>query len=178
MLTELDLESLHYICFRLREADKAEIFGIMEHDCPYRFGWEAYTVFRNKGRSRIAWYRGKPAACIALLEIRPTVWEVASFGTEDYKAVALEMARWARNNIAELSAPPFNGRRLQCDSRDGHEEAHKYLLALGARKEGEPMLHYGKDGSTYYRFVWVFGKDGGSDGSKVIDVARNDLVMA
>jgi len=47
------------------------------------------------------------------------------------------------------------GHRLQCDSRVGHDEAHKMLVAIGARPEGPPMQGYGKDNSAFQRFVWL-----------------------
>src|SRR5262245_14069344 len=103
----------------IRAADREEIFALLDHDCPYRFGWEAFTLFRNRGRARIAWHNGRPAACIGLTEVRPTVWEVSMFGTDQFKSVAFACMRWARDTIAELAGPPFRGRRLQCDSRVG-----------------------------------------------------------
>lgn len=175
MLTEIDLDSVHYVAFNLRQSDKEEIFNILEYDCPYRFGWEAFSVFRNKGRARIAWHNGRPAAVIGLVEERPSVWNISMFGTDDLKSVAFECMRWARDNIAELGGPPFNGRRLQCDSHENHHEAHKFLLALGARKEGELMRNFGKDGSGYWRFVWVFGQNGIIRDGRYVDVPRNDM---
>jgi hypothetical protein len=160
VLTEIDLDSVQFIAFNMRDTDKEEIFNILEYDCAYRFGWEAFTIFNSKGRARIAWHQGRPAALIGLVEERPAVWNISMFGTNDLKLVAFECMRWARTNIPELIAPPHNGRRLQCDSRVGHEDAHKFLRALGAEPEGPPMRHYGKDGGDYIRFVWIFGANG------------------
>jgi hypothetical protein len=160
VLTDIDLDSIHYLAFNMRASDKEEIFNILDHDCPYQFGWYAFEVFRNKGRARIAWHNGKPAAVIAIVEERPAVWNISMFGTDDLKLVAFECMRWARQNIPDLIAPPHNGRRLQCDSRVGHEDAHKFLRALGAEPEGPPMRHFGKDGGDYIRFVWIFGDNG------------------
>ena len=175
MLGDIDLDSLHALTFALRAADKEEIFNLVDHDCPYQLGWEAFMLFRNKGRAKIGFHKGRPAAVIALTESRPSVWEISMFGTDELKHVAFECMRWARINIAELAGPPHNGRRLQCDSRVGHDEAHKFLLALGARREGEPMLAYGKDGSAYQRFVWVFGTDGVITDGQYIGVERRDM---
>ena len=43
---------------------------------------------------------------------------------------------------------------------------------LGAKQEGEPMRHFGKDGATYYRFVWLYGEN-----SQVLDKS-NELAGA
>lgn len=174
MLTDIDLDSIHYIAFNMRECDKEEIFNVLDYDCPYQFGWDAYTIFRNKGRARIGWHRGKPAAVVGLVEERPTVWIISLFGTDDLKHVMFEIMRWGRHAIAEL-ATEFGGRRMQCDSRATHHESHQFLRALGARQEGEPMLNYGKDGGTYLRFVWVSGKDGWIRDRRYVGVARRDI---
>jgi hypothetical protein len=159
MLTEITLHSLTYLCLNMREVDRVEIMGMMEHDNPVQLAHEAHWLFGNKGRARIAWYRGRPAAIIGLTEDRKGVWHISMFGTDDFKAVAFECMRWARKTITELLQPPFNGRRLQCDSHIDHHEAHKFLRALGATAEGPPMRHYGKDGSAYQRYVWIAGEN-------------------
>ena len=162
MLTDIDLDSIIYIAMNLRAEDKIEVFNILEHDNPYQLGWEAFTLFRNKGRARIGWHNGRPAAVIALTEDRPRVWHVSMFGSDEFKCVAWECMRWARTNIRDLIANN-GGRRLHCDSHIDHLEAHKFLRTLGARQEGEPMKCYGKDGSTYIRFVWIVGEQEAND---------------
>lgn len=155
MLTDIDLPALEYIAFNLRAEDREEIFALLDHDNPVQFAWQAFWLFRNQGRARVAWHDGRPAAVIGLSENYPTVWQISMYGTPDFRAVVFECMRWARRNIAELMQPPFHGRRLQCDSRVGHAEAQRFLLALGARPEGPPMRYYGKDGSDYVRYVWL-----------------------
>jgi RimJ/RimL family protein N-acetyltransferase len=159
MLTDIDLDSLMYIVFNMRPEDKEEIYALLPHNEPYQLGWEAFMLFRNKGRSQIAWHQGKPAAVIAITECRKGVWEISMFGTEDFKSVALPCMRWARDTIPDLIIN-HHGRRLQCDSHANHEAAHRFLKALGARPEGPPMKYYGKDGSAFIRFVWLFGENG------------------
>lgn len=168
MLTDLSFSAIEYICLNMREVDRQEIYGILDHDNALQLSWEAFSLLRNKGRCRIAWHAGKPAAWIGLIEPRPKVWEITMAGTDDLKAVAFECMRWARDTIPELIAPPHNGRRLQCDSRVGHEEAHAFLRTLGAKPEGPPMQHYGKDGGAYQRFVWLFGENGFVEKGKAV----------
>lgn len=157
VLSDISLPAIEYICLNMRSCDREEIYNILPHDSPIRLAWEAYCLINNNGRGRVAWHQGKPAAVISLTEDRPAIWQISMFGTDDFKNVAFPCMRWARETLRELASPPMNGRRLQCDSRVGHEEAAKFLLALGAQKEGPPMRHYGKDGGDYQRFVWLIG---------------------
>lgn len=158
MLAEIDLASIEYVCLNLRPVDRDEIFNVRPHDNPVYLAWEAFGLLANMGRGRVAWVDGKPAGVIGIIEHRRGVWDIMMFGTEAMPKVALEMMRWARLNIPELI--DLDGRRLQCDSRVGHDEAHRFLMALGAEREGPPMRSFGKDGSDYQRFVWIKGDNG------------------
>ena len=159
ILTEIDIQALDYICLNLRDVDKREIYNVLDHDNPIMLAFQAHYVGVSKGRGRIAWWDGRPAVYIAFCEDRPGVWTISMFGTDDFKSVAFECMRWARATIPEL-INERNGRRLQCDSHVEHHEAHRFLTALGAVKEGPPMKHYGKDGSDYQRYVWIAEDNG------------------
>jgi hypothetical protein len=157
MLTDIDYFAIEYICLNLREQDKEEILNLRPHDNPLQLAYEAHQGIKNCGRGRISWVKGKPAALAAFTESWPGVWDVWMFGTEDFKAAAIPLLRWVRteaNEILQVCA----GHRLQCDSRDGYDEAHKMIRAMGGRPEFT-MRRYGKDGSDYVRFIWLNGED-------------------
>lgn len=158
MLTDIQLSHLEHICFNLREADKIEVLSMRPHDNAYRLAWESYHLISNQGRGKVAWFGGQPAAVIAFTEMWPGCWEVWSFGTDHYRAVAADIIRYGRREAKDI-LNTHGGHRLQCDSRVGHDEAHKMLKALGAKPEGPPMQGYGKDGSSYQRFVWLRATD-------------------
>lgn len=143
----------------MREIDRVEVFGTLPHDSPLQLAYEAAYLVRNKGRSRIGWSAktGRPAAIAAFTEDWPGLWSVWMFGTDDFKDVAIDLLRWFRKEANEILGV-CEGRRLQCDSRFDHDEAHKMLKALGAVEEFR-LRKYGKDGSDYIRFVWFNGEN-------------------
>lgn len=159
MLTEFNLGSFEYICLNMREVDRVEVFGMLHNESPLQLAYEYAHVIRNKGRSRIGWSdrTGKPAAFGALTEDWPGMWSVWMFGTDDFKDCAADLIRWFRREAADILTV-CNGRRLQCDSRFDHAEAHKMLKALGAVEEVR-LRSYGKDGADYIRFVWFKGEN-------------------
>lgn len=157
-LTDISQGACEAIAFNLRDVDAREIFGLLTHDNPYRLAFEMMATFRNAGRARIAWHNGKPAALVGFAEYRPGVWQVALMGTDDFRNVAIDCLRWVRETATDLMLN-HGGRRLQCDSHIDHKEAHRFLKALGAIPEGPPMQQYGKDGSSYQRFVWFAGQN-------------------
>jgi hypothetical protein len=120
--------------------------------------YESYHYILNNGRGQAAWVDGRPAGMCAFTENWPGVWQVWSFGTDDYKKAALPLARWFRRE-ANAILSVCKGIRLQCDSRIGHPDAEKFILAFGGLPEGPPMKSYGKDGSSYQRYVWFPGEN-------------------
>lgn len=156
--THITLGSLEYIALNMREVDRLEAFAVVPHDNPCRLAWESYHYIINNGRGQIAWHAGKPAGMCAITENWPGCWQVWMFGTEDFKSVALPLVRWFRKEANDILTT-CEGRRLQCDSRIGHPDAHKMLVAFGAIPEGDPMRRYGKDGSDFQRYVWIKGEN-------------------
>jgi hypothetical protein len=158
LLSDVDLLSIEFIVYNMRPGDREEIFGLIDHDNNYRFAWEAYHLVLNKGRGKISWHDGKPAAFAAFVEERPGVWSVWMMGTKDFKAAAMPLLRWFRKEANDILSV-CKGHRLQCDSRADYEEAHKMIKAMGGIEEGPPMRRYGKDGSDYQRFIWLNGEN-------------------
>jgi len=160
MLTEPDLFAIEYICLNLRESDQTEIFNVRPHDSALQLAWESFSAVKNLGRGRIGWANGRPAALAAFTEDWPGCWQVWMFGTKDFRAAAVPLLRWFRKEANDILTV-CEGRRLQCDCRLGHEDAHKMIKALGGKPEGPPMAEYGKDGGAYQRYVWLRKRDAG-----------------
>ena len=158
MLTDLDYLAVEFICLHMRPQDREEVFGLVGHDDQLRFAMETTGYIRNAGRGRIAWWNGRPAALMAFVELRPGVWEVWSFGTEDFQRVALELMRWCRKEANDI-LQHCKGHRLQCYSRADYADAHKLIGAMGGTSEGPPLRRFGKDGSDYQTFVWLNGEN-------------------
>lgn len=158
MLTDIDHVSIEYIAINMREGDWTEISALLPHDSRIRFAWEAYHHILNNGRGQVSWHDGRPAALAAFVEMRPGVWEVYMCGTGDFTAALVPLLRWFRREANDILGV-CKGHRLQCDSRCGYDEAHKMIMAMGGKAEGEPMRRYGKDGSDFQRFVWLNGEN-------------------
>lgn len=157
MLTDLEYTPLEYVCMRMRETDKREIYALRPHDNALQLACEAHALIRNSGRGMVGWANGRPAAVCAFTESWPGMWEVWMFGTDDFKNCAIEMLRWFRKEANVILSERL-GRRLQCDSAAYHEEAHKMIKALGGLEECR-FRAYGKHGDDFIRFVWLNGEN-------------------
>lgn len=156
-LRDVNLYDIEFICLNMREQDKAEIFGLLQHDNAMRLAYEVTHYARNSGRGKVAWYDGKPAALFAFVEIRTGVWEIWMFGTDAFKSVALDLMRWCRKEANEILTHS-KGHRLQAMSRAGYDEAHKLIRAMGGVEECRHK-RYGKDGADYICFTWLNGEN-------------------
>lgn len=157
MLTDLDYTALEFIILNMRQRDKDEIYALRPHDNPLQLAMEAHHQIKNTGRGRIAWWKGKPAACLAFTEDWPGVWSVWMFGTDDFKNVAIDLLRAARKEAVDI-LKVCAGHRIHCDARSDYKEAHKLIRAAGGREE-VTFPAYGKNGEDYTRFVWLRSRD-------------------
>jgi hypothetical protein len=146
--------AVHYICTHLREIDKREIYPLFFFDDPEHL--TAATMWAiEHGKGRIIWANGLPAALIGVHPEAngPSCWRVFAFGTDNWKSAAYlcmrELRKLAREVIRETGAM-----RMHCDSIEEHTEAHSWIERMGGEVESV-MPHYGKNGETYRRYVWL-----------------------
>lgn len=143
----------------MRESDRAEILAMRPHDSPIMLAWEAYHMIRNGGRGRVAWHNQRPVAFAAFTEAWPGHWNAWMAGTDEFKAVVVPLMRWFRSEAREILSV-CKGLRLEADSIATHSDAHRMMLALGAKEESR-MPRYGKGGEDFIKFVWLNGENDG-----------------
>lgn len=156
-LTDLNLFAMEYIALNMRDCDQKELFGIWPHDAALTWAYEVTYLLRNKGRAKIAYVDGKPAAVFGFTESRPGVWDVWMCGTDDFNKAIFTLMRWCRKEANDILTH-CKGHRLQAQSRAEHTEAHKLIRAMGGVEECR-LRRYGKDQSDYLVFVWLDGEN-------------------
>lgn len=153
MLTDLNLMALHRITGDLRPEDSVEIFNQRPHDNGFLLAYEIFEHSGRQGVGQISWLDGSPMAAGGLAERWPCVWEVWMFGRPGCKPALMPLMRWLRQKI-KYYCYEHGVHRLECESHQDHDEAHRFLEGMGARIECVlPM--YGKDGSDFIRYVWI-----------------------
>lgn len=151
-MTPITLTAVEYVCLNMREIDRREVYGMRTHDDPFLLAKEIIAV-APFGRVAIAEHEGRPAAIIGVTPLWPGVWSAWAFGTDEWDRVAIKLTRHALRVLK-----PFllerGAHRMQCESRIGHSDAHRWIQALGARPESV-LRGYGRDGTDYVQFAWV-----------------------
>jgi hypothetical protein len=73
------------------------------------------------------------------------------FATDEFHRIALPLARHIRKKVIPALMPFAH--RVDCESMEGHHEAHKWLEILGAKRENT-LERYGKNEETFYTYRW------------------------
>lgn len=158
VLVDLNLFAVEYLAINMRDCDRREVFGIWPHDEELRFAAEVTHILRNKGRSKIAYYNGRPAALFGFsCHLKPNVYDVWMMGTDNFDKAIFPLMRWCRKEANDILSIE-NAHRLQAQSRADHTEAHKLIRAMGGIEECR-LEKWGKDGSDYLMFKWINGKN-------------------
>ena len=140
----LEFDTALYVTTRLRAADAREIYATRIDEDPARLAADAAA------RVPFAWCAGKgePIACIGVVPLWPGVWEAWMFATDRFSEIGLPLTRFAKRGIIPAVAAA-GAHRIHCHSIEGHDQAHRWLEALGAVRESE-KTGYGKGGETFY----------------------------
>ncbi len=146
--------ALYHICRNLRECDAQEIYPLCHHENPMILAQQTMWAC-NAGMGNIVWVDGLPTAvCGVHPEFSGHMnYRVFAFGTDDWKAAAYPVMRELRK-IAREVIREHGTMRMQADSSEHHTEAHAWMERMNGKRESI-MRHYGKNGETYYRYVWL-----------------------
>lgn len=109
-------------------------------------------------------YGGHPAAIVfrdgatpvgigAGIEVRPNVITLMFFATDQFRAVAIDTARFVTRELF----PRYRAagvHRIEAVSIEGHTSAHRWIELVGLRREAI-LPGFGRGGETYHQFAWV-----------------------
>lgn len=150
----LSLAAVEYLAINMRAIDAAEVYGMRGHDNPHILAHEVILA-ASYGKAGIVEHNGRPCGIVGVSPMWPGVWSAWAFGTDDWPKAIVRLTRFSRQVLR-----PFiierGAHRLQCESRVDHHDAHRWLMAMGAKPDGL-LQGYGRDGSDYIIFSW--GKD-------------------
>lgn len=134
---------------KMRDRDKQEIYGLRHSEDPALI---VRDVLAMANFSWVAWLDDMPQVVFGGGEVRPGVWSMYAFATDEFPRLALGLTRFVKKTIIPTLFNDLGAHRLQCDSHVAHTDAHKWLNMLGGEVESWKK-GFGKDGSTYLEFV-------------------------
>jgi hypothetical protein len=143
-----------HVAAHMRESDQKEFMALCASQNLGELAADLVRRFADRDDIFAAYYGDEPVAIGATIEARPNVLTLLFFGTNKVEFIGRDLTRFMKQRYF----PPLKNagvHRIECVSIDGHEEAHKWILALGLDREGAPLLGYGKNGETFHQFAWV-----------------------
>lgn len=149
ILRPLTLDAARYVARRMRALDAEEIYATRYDEDPDDLA--ASTAARGPF-SWAAGADGEPIACIGAVELWPGMWEAWMYATDRFDKVGKPLTRFVRRamipGLLQLGA-----HRVQCHSIEGHDVAHRWLEALGAKHE-TTVPRLGKAGQAFRLYRW------------------------
>lgn len=143
----------HKVASEMREADFREFSAVsaakdraeLAAALADRFGWRDDLIGAYAGE--------EPVAVGALVEARPNVVSLLFLANDRFPAIAFALTRFIVQRL--FRAIRRDGvHRIECVSSAEHTDAHRWIEALGLKKEAE-MPGYGRAGETFFMYAWV-----------------------
>jgi len=100
------------------------------------------------------WYDGQPATAFGFSRASvfdPEHWQAWAFGTDRFKRCVPLMTRHILTLRPQIER---HCRRLQVISLTWHDIAHRWIEALGAKREGR-LRAYGRGGEDFLIYAWT-----------------------
>lgn len=146
----LNHPDLLYVASSMREWDKREIYSTRPDESPELL---ARDIMMLGDFGWIFGVDGEPIVALGAVPIWPGVWSVWMFGTDKLPLVGKKVTSWVRRAMipALLSV---GCHRAECNSMEGHTDAHRWLEHLGARR-GNKVVAYGKNQENFYNYSWL-----------------------
>lgn len=132
----------------MRAADREEIFATRWSDDEGELARDCLA-----GWTRCCFVEGTPTAIIGAIPVRPGSWQVFMFATDQFKRCRISVTRFVLRVMIPILVE-YGVHRAECQSIEGHAEAHAWLEYLGARREAVHS-HFGRNGETFYTYVWT-----------------------
>ncbi len=118
---------------------------------PERVAMDCCRSCEEGGIGYVAYWGKSPVVAIGAHPVHPGVWSIYMFATDAISRIGLGLTRWVKNSLLpEIFAA--GAHRIECNSIEGHDDAHAWMKTFGAKNEGA-MPKFGIGQETFYRFA-------------------------
>ena len=154
-IKDLSLSDLLYICKRLRQSDRDEIFCTKDDESPENLACSIFSA-RDSG---VAWVAcagpaSVPVCAFGAYRQYGDVWSLWLIATDDWKKVARTVTKFGLRFVIPYLVQKMGMSLGHCLSHSENLTAHKWLHCLGGYPEAV-LTNWGKNGEDFVRFIWV-----------------------
>ena len=145
----LEHRLVEFVARNMRQADRREISATTDQDLPTHCA--AVVACAHLG-GVIAAPDGTPACVVFAVRESPGVFQAGMFATDRWPEVAFGATRFVLRRLTP-AAMRLGVHRVEARSIEGHDQAHRWLEFLGARRICE-LPGAGKNWETFHLFAW------------------------
>lgn len=151
MISEASYLDLLIVASTMRESDRAEIYATRFADDPFDVAAQCNEsqykfVYRNAENALVA--------AFGVAHLWPHVWSVWLFANDLWdERTGKAIVRFTRRRIQQ-DIKDHAARRLECRSLSTHADAHRFIEAIGLRRESV-LPRYGRDGEDFIVFALI-----------------------
>lgn len=145
----LTYENALDVARNMRDADKREIYATRWTESPEDLASDCLRL------PDFAWtfHLGeKPVCAMGAFPSHPGCWSVWMFATNEFRKISIYVTKFALR-VMMPALMQAGARRAHCLSIEGHHDAHRWLLLLGAKPESR-LHEFGRNGEDFHFFVW------------------------
>lgn len=149
-MSKVNYNDALYVAANMREWDKKEIYATRWNDDPSEVASDCV------GCGDFVWTAAlnEPIAIIGASPLRPGVWQVFMFATDNFSKIALSLTKFAKRVI--IPALRSSGaHRIECKSMEGHIDAQNWLEFFGANKEST-LTNYGRNQEDFHQYTYLW----------------------
>lgn len=146
-------DAVRHVALHMRDADVREFMSISFAEDRAQLAASLVEAYGEHPAALCFFADEEPVGVGALIEGRPNVTTLLFFATDEFRAVALGIARFTKHRLF----PRYRDdgiHRIEAISIDGHDDAHRWIEMVGLKREAV-IPGYGKNGEAYHQFAWV-----------------------
>ena len=154
-IREMSLAGLMFVCNRLRDADREEIFCTKDDSDAENLACSIFSA-RDRGLAWVAYSgsTGNPTCAFGAYRQYGDVWSLWMMATDEWKSVHKTVTKFGIKFVIPYLVQKMGMKVGHCLSSSENHTAHRWIARLGGYPEAI-LTNWGKNGEDFVRFIWV-----------------------
>jgi len=149
-ITRATMRDASFVAVNMRAQDRREIGCLCDLSVPAAFA--ASIISASQGWAYCAHIKGQPVAVFGCVPILPRVGSGWAYGSSTMVRAIPAISRFLRHDLGHALIES-GIRRVEVRTIEDHDISHKWLEALGCKRESDPY-ECGHNGERFVTYAW------------------------